>query len=35
VLFPSWGKTATIEAVLFDGTRKTLSGPAHLAAAFR
>jgi hypothetical protein len=27
VLFPSWGKTATIEAVLFDGTRKALAAP--------
>jgi hypothetical protein len=27
VLFPSWGKTATVEAVLFDGTRKTLTAP--------
>jgi hypothetical protein len=28
VLFPSWGRNATIEAVLRDGTRRTLSGPA-------
>ena len=27
VLFPSWGRDATIEAVLFDGTRKALSAP--------
>ena len=27
VLFPSWGKAATIEAVLFDGTRKALTAP--------
>jgi hypothetical protein len=27
VLFPTWGRNATVEAVLFDGTRKTLSAP--------
>lgn len=28
VLFPSWGRDATIEAILFDGTRKALASPA-------
>jgi hypothetical protein len=27
VLFPSWGGGATIEAILFDGTRKALAAP--------
>jgi hypothetical protein len=27
VLFPSWGRNATVEAVLFDGTRKVLAAP--------